>query len=115
LASEQFLEARLVLERPIRLGLIVGQRLSKARSVCSILCMVPDGIVGVEMRGIGSCALDEQVGHGSSRFVSPQDFESPETCSQARRIIVAARQDGADERFGRFFEVNQVSPYNKPT
>ena len=48
-----------------------------------------DRIVGVDVRGIGSRTLDEQVGHLCAGLVPAQDFESPQTCQQPRRIIVA--------------------------
>jgi hypothetical protein len=100
---EQFLEARLVLERPVGLDLIVGQRFLEPFGLAPLIldglveCAQrvfdalhgPDGIVGVDMRGIGSCTPDEQVRHGCSGIVPAENLESPETRPQPRRIIVA--------------------------
>jgi hypothetical protein len=89
LAHEQLLEARIVLERPVGLGLIVGQRFLQPLDLVPLIhgSLVEgaqrvfdtlhgaDRIVGVDMRGVGARAPDEQVRHRCSRFVSAQDFE----------------------------------------
>ena len=54
------------------------------------------------MRGIGPSATDEKVWDRRGGLAAAQDFEALEGGALAQRVIVAARQRGADQRSGRF-------------
>jgi len=95
---------RFIFEWPAGLGLAVGLRLLQPFDLVPfVLGGLVEGakrvldtlhgagrIIRIDVRRIGSRATDEKVWHGCAGFVSAQDLESPETCPQPGRILVAA-------------------------
>ncbi len=75
---------------PLQLLLLLrGSPIESAQRVLDALHGA-DGIVGVDVRTVGSRAPDEKVRHGRGWPVAAQDFESLEGSALPEGVIVAA-------------------------